>query len=264
MAHEEESRRLHARENSTLILATVAASASLLILATVFDNSVSLQDSWISWIGLIFSMLGPLYREVTIFTIDLSDYRRIGERRREYRWLDVIPRMVIVRFFLFLPIVAWIIFLTSPTCRSTTALFTLVVIGLLSLILSVIEWLSRDQYALLEREPIKGEKDEAKSPKRGEREAVTQDADKWFLETFSMMMNSIFIASLVASVAAQGWWKIGWGLSTILFGVLFLASRLVMGRRIHAPRLHIFLMIFFLIAVIIIGLFIIQMGYLQL
>jgi len=243
----QEEDRIHARENSTLVFATVAASASLLILTFVLQKFVPPQILWINSIGFIFSILGPLYREVTIFSIDRIDYR--GIRKREYPWWATIPRMTIVRFFLFLPIAAWLIYFTSSKSLLTTLIFTFV----FALLLSVIEW----QDMRLQREPMKREREEAQPPQKEMRERTDYDADVWFWETFSMITNSGFIACLIASVPAQGWWKIGWGISFIMFGVLFLYIRLKMGRRIHAPRRHIYIMVFFLIAIIIIGILLI-------
>jgi len=254
----QEEDRLYSRENSTLVFATVAASASLLILTFVLQNFVPPLFSWIANIGFVFSILGPLYREVTIFTIDLSDYRRIG--KTEYRWWEVIPRMIIVRFFLFLPIAAWSIFFTSSMCLLTTVTFTFVV----ALLLSVVEWVSRVQHAHLQQEPMRHEEEKAQPPQTERRERTTRNADEWFWETFSIVTNSLFIASLTASVPAHGLDKMLWGGSALGFGSLFCSVRLAMGLRIHAPRLHISLIAFFLIVAVIMSLFTIEIGYLQL
>ncbi len=114
--------RINARENSTLVFATVAASASLVVLAVVLqypDLKILKIYPWVKHIGLMFSVLGPLYREVTIFTIDYLDYRKLP--RRNYPLKATLPRMIILRFFLFLPSVAWVIIYTgNPACFWTT------------------------------------------------------------------------------------------------------------------------------------------------
>lgn len=141
MAQEDEARRrarLHARENSTLVFATVAASASLLFLIFVLDNFEPTQiTDWVRWVGFLFSILGPLYREVTIFTIDGIDYRKIRERDTYPIWATL-PRMVIVRVFLYLPIAAWWIFFENP------ANFWMTVTFIAAFLFSVLELLSRD------------------------------------------------------------------------------------------------------------------------
>jgi len=187
--------RLHSRENSTLVFATVAASASLLILTFVLQNFIPPQVSWIAGFGFAFSILGPLYREVTIFTIDLSDYRRIG--RRDYQWWEVIPRMITIRFFLFLPIAAWFIFFTSSACLWTTVIFTLVV----ACLLSVIEWMSRNQHVHLQGEPTRREREEAQPPQREEVHDRFQRIDRLF-DVILVLVTVLAAAELqYASVA---------------------------------------------------------------
>ncbi len=73
--------KLYSRENSTIVVATVAASASLLIL------SFSLQQFNHSWdrLGLLFSLLVPGYREITIFTVDYFEYTKELKKRIWFR-----------------------------------------------------------------------------------------------------------------------------------------------------------------------------------
>jgi hypothetical protein len=141
MAEEQERRRiqnkLRARARATLTFATVAASASLLILALVWKDPAQIPE-WIKHIGFMFSISGWLYREVTIFTIDRIDYRDIGERDT-YPWWATFPRMVIVRFFLFLPTAAWWTLFTSSACAGTTIIFTFII----SVLVPIVELLSR-------------------------------------------------------------------------------------------------------------------------
>jgi len=106
--------RVNARENSTLVFSTVVASASLVVLAVVlqdFNLNILKTQPWIKDVGLMFSLLGPLYREITIFTIDYLDYKKMP--KQNYPFWVTLPRMVIVRFFLFLPTVAWFIIYTG-------------------------------------------------------------------------------------------------------------------------------------------------------
>ena len=138
-----EENRVLARENSTLVFATVAASASLLFLALVLQEPISSQKpEWVKYVGLMFSILGPLYREFTIFGIDRIDYRN---NRRPYSFWVIFPRMVTIRFFLFLPIAAWLVLFFGSTCFWTIVLFWAIILFtfIVSILLSVMEWLSR-------------------------------------------------------------------------------------------------------------------------
>jgi len=100
--------QINVRENSTLVFAAVAASASLVVLAIVLQT-LPYQEIPLSirCIGFLFSLLGPLYREVTIFTIDMIDYGEIKDQKEYPNWATL-PRMIIVRYSLLLPIVAWL------------------------------------------------------------------------------------------------------------------------------------------------------------
>jgi len=135
--------KLHARENSTLVFATVAASASLLILTLLLQApEPSKIPWWTKYVGVLFSILGPLYRGFTIFTVDRIDY---GKTEREtYPPWATIPRMIIVRFFLYVPIAAWIILLLDPTLRMptdpTSFWTTMILTGVAAAVFSVIEW----------------------------------------------------------------------------------------------------------------------------
>jgi hypothetical protein len=106
--------KITARENSTLVFATVAASASLLVLAVVlqtpYGQGIPLS---IRGIGFLFSLLGPLYRDVTVFTIDQIDYMDV-QSPKKYPKHATLPRMIIVRYFLLLPVVAWLTINSRP------------------------------------------------------------------------------------------------------------------------------------------------------
>jgi hypothetical protein len=62
--------RINTREASTLVFSTVAASASLIFLAAIFQGNIS--PEWkepMKWTGFLFSLLGPIYREKSRFTL---------------------------------------------------------------------------------------------------------------------------------------------------------------------------------------------------
>lgn len=167
MAKEEKRRRtearLNTRENSTLVFATVAESASLLILTFALQGP-DLSPIW-HWIGFIFSLLGSGYREVTILTIDFLDHKEIKD---EYPLWAILPRMLLLRFFLYLPIAAWIILLAGLTSSWLgTLLIALSAVTLSAMALSVVELLQRKRLNR-QKEPANREIKEALPLKRKE------------------------------------------------------------------------------------------------
>lgn len=138
--------KLQSRENSTLMFASIAASASLLVFALLWEKNDSLQvPYWVSVFGFIFSILGPLYREITIFTIDNADYRRL--RNWKYTFWETFPRMVIVRVLLYLPIAAWLILLVfNNPIIMTAATFAV------AILISAKEWRVRKENEIITEE----------------------------------------------------------------------------------------------------------------
>jgi hypothetical protein len=67
---------INTRENSTLVVATVASSASLLLM------TLNSQTSHYC-LGLLFALLGILYRELTILFSDNPDYKRLHELEKK-------------------------------------------------------------------------------------------------------------------------------------------------------------------------------------
>jgi len=177
----QEEARLYSRENSTLVFATVAASASLLILTFALQKSDRLPI-W-DWIGFIFSLLGPAYREVTILTIDFFDYKKIPEKDK-YPFRTTLPRMLIIRFFLYLPIAAWILLFARPESSPESSWLIMLLIALFGValsagVLSGVELLQRKRLRH-ERIPTEHEIKEAQPPQKGEIEDRCERVDRLF------------------------------------------------------------------------------------
>ncbi len=95
------------RENSTLVIATVASSASIVILTT--SKCLGLH-----FFALVFALFGIFYRELTIFSIDRIEYAflRDPKFRKFHPCIDVgfwdrvarLVRSFIFRVLLFLPV----------------------------------------------------------------------------------------------------------------------------------------------------------------
>ncbi len=78
--------RSRTRESSTLTIATVASSASLLLIALYIQATVEAEinnhpnafDKYkqgVGWVGVLFAGLGIAYREATALTIHQNDER---------------------------------------------------------------------------------------------------------------------------------------------------------------------------------------------
>lgn len=137
--------RINTREASTLVFSTITASASLIFLAAIFQGTIS--PEWrepMKWSGFLFSLLGPIYREITIHTSDRIDYQvlrtRLGEPLPSPHWFWIICRGSILRFFLCLPIIGWLVIPENSACFSILLVLALIT----SAVLSVVELLSRD------------------------------------------------------------------------------------------------------------------------
>lgn len=89
--------RSRTRESSTLTIATVAASASLVLIALYvqamidslnsFDGTMAFDNSRyeIALMGISFSSMGIAYREITKYTIHANDERWLHEYSKKFR-----------------------------------------------------------------------------------------------------------------------------------------------------------------------------------
>jgi hypothetical protein len=107
---------LSSRENSTLVVSTVAASVSLSILAFVIQSIGSRLFDIAMTVGLLFSIFGFFYREVTILGVDVKDFQKLNKhapslREKATRTQKGISflRMLLIRFLLLMPIPTWIL-----------------------------------------------------------------------------------------------------------------------------------------------------------
>ena len=100
--------RLNTRESSTLTIATVASSASLVVLSIAMTNNGLLaRFPWLPQFGIVFAVLGFLYREITVQTADRWDFTRLWRRLPPNvvrpKWLapSQFFRALIVRSFIY-------------------------------------------------------------------------------------------------------------------------------------------------------------------
>jgi len=108
--------RLNTRENSTLTFSTVTASASFILLSFFVNSNQSSEDSFF-FLGIIFTFLGIIYRESTIFTIDRVESKRlrqleselIGRKIPRPSFISLTFRRFLVPFYLWMALSAWLI-----------------------------------------------------------------------------------------------------------------------------------------------------------
>jgi len=161
--------RIHTREHSTLTIATVAASASLIcftlyvqqkteLLSLPFQSTINIQQQLVNFLLLIqnrcemiyligilgfsLALLGVLYREVTVFTIDIKDYNALRNRINlgKLPGKDWWVRAIIFRVFMYLPLSLWSpiilrIFLDKMYCLYYTDLSLIIVIVIMIIII---------------------------------------------------------------------------------------------------------------------------------
>jgi hypothetical protein len=127
------------RESSTLVLSTVASTVSLAIFATLADKPIESRIEWAT-IAFLFSFLGFIYRELTIHTSEMANYRELNKELclDPDRSFASYIRMVIVRLFLLLPMAIFF-----PFVGLFTTFLSVVGALILSLILSIIETVRR-------------------------------------------------------------------------------------------------------------------------
>ncbi len=162
---------IHTREGSTLTVATLATSVSVVCLPAYLGQKVNYLNSsfialrnnisdliilnwWnanllqiLAWVGLLFPLLGNIYREITIFAVDLKDYRMLRRfltrKTRSYCW---IPRAIIIRTLLYSPAIIWHVsesLLLYQLNFIYTAFFTI-----LPVIVTIIEYAARENFSL--------------------------------------------------------------------------------------------------------------------
>jgi hypothetical protein len=119
---------INTRESSTLVFSTVASTLSLAILTMLINQPFDEKMSWGSF-ALLFAFLGFLYREFTIHSSEISNYRKL-HKKLSLEAADVsfpaFLRMVIVRLFLLLPFAVFFLLLApSYVIIAGVGIFTL-------------------------------------------------------------------------------------------------------------------------------------------
>jgi hypothetical protein len=134
---------LSTRENSTLVVSTIAASVSLAVLA------VAMQSTGAPWfgsafvMGFAFSLLSFLYRETTILFVDSKDYTSLNSSLRPTAQTIKVGktatsvRMFIMRFLLLMPMAAWVE-VTLP--QDIQVLSWIALIAIICAVSSVLTW----------------------------------------------------------------------------------------------------------------------------
>lgn len=134
---------LTTRESSTLVIASLASSTSLVLLGLTLTEVVSKDLA-----GFLLPIAGLTYRESTLFTIDYKDldelnYYTEGMRRdpRGFVWVSHLRRLL-VRFFLLSPSSLWLVDKVYPDLlhqEGPNILWPIAIIALTALLLGFSE-----------------------------------------------------------------------------------------------------------------------------
>jgi len=102
------------RESSTLTIATITASLSLTIYAMVLSSTQMTLGTaqYTGLVALTLSFFGITYREITIFTTDIEDLKKIYQGGYEVPSFSL-PRSFMLRMFFFIPVSLWLSLLMS-------------------------------------------------------------------------------------------------------------------------------------------------------
>lgn len=115
---------LQTREQSTLVIVTILASASLLLITITSDGMFSINPKDVAILGIIFALIGFVYRQITVWTTDRKEHNRSPDRRErrdkihEY-YTYALFREFVLLFFLFIPIIFWALVLSTPDSIKT-------------------------------------------------------------------------------------------------------------------------------------------------
>jgi hypothetical protein len=110
--------QVNTREASTLTFSTVAASASLVILSFAVSGIQCLPIlNRFLLVGVVFALLGIIYREVTVFGEDFRDFKTLMPVDPPHRpRRSQVVRAFSIRLFLVIPLLAWGSFLCGIGC----------------------------------------------------------------------------------------------------------------------------------------------------
>ena len=114
--------RTQTRETSTLAVVIIATATSLVLLGFVCLANEG-QRNYIAGIGILYPILGIVYREIAYATLQNRDLEQIRKRLSDEE-VDIVldvykkwPRKIIFySLFLVFPIIAWVLVLTNTIC----------------------------------------------------------------------------------------------------------------------------------------------------
>jgi len=114
--------RTQTRETSTLAVVIIAASTSLILLGFVCLVNEG-QRNYIACIGILYPILGILYREIAYATLQNRDLKQI-RKHLSAEEVDIVldkykkwyRKIIFYLLFAVLPLGAWVFVLTDKIC----------------------------------------------------------------------------------------------------------------------------------------------------
>lgn len=141
---------LSSRENSTLVVSTITASVSLAILVVAIPSANAPWFNSAFLMGIIFSFMGFIYRELTILLVDSKDYKSLNLHAPPLSSSDksrkgaTFFRMFTIRFLLLMPIAAWLVVRPSQETQSSTWAISITILCGVAFALSLVEHFMRN------------------------------------------------------------------------------------------------------------------------
>jgi len=114
--------RIQTRETSTLAITVIAASTSLILLGFVCQASGE-QRTLLAVVGILYPILGMSFREISFRTMQNHDWEQIKTyfSAEEIKivlggYTNSSRRIIFYLLFALLPIIMWVLVLTTEIC----------------------------------------------------------------------------------------------------------------------------------------------------
>ncbi|GEM_PF-2972185 len=148
---------LHTRESSTLVIATVLTTASLLLLTILPEDEYKPSLDDIILIGLIFAADGLAYRQLTVWTIDRAE--QSGKDISTFKCAkSAFIREFLLLLFLAIPIGLWaqLGLVRIFALNSFAAVPAIMLSVIIAIVFTGIDWYFRGCYQQRPRSPSEG------------------------------------------------------------------------------------------------------------
>lgn len=132
--------QISSRETANLALATIASSASLVLLGLVLNDFIKIVNNenlwWISILGILFPLLSLAHNEITRLTIHTRQQEWIRKQTGDSEILRLAKgrtaRIILSNIVLFIPVIGWVVMLSIEYAKESAWLYIMVGLGIIS------------------------------------------------------------------------------------------------------------------------------------